>query len=269
MVMRKAAIVTLALSIGIIGWASTSFALIIMDDYIGGDPTRNYPHVDVIGAGYLFDVDRLEVNILGDQFVVDIFSDYFDNVGRYDTALGDLFLSIDGWKGVTPSDQDSMHNGGEDWELVLALDHHDFDVNDAKFGDASLYGLNPADAAQYEINIITSDERIDGSRYIYRGDQEVQYNAATGQGTLLSSGGSWSIYDGVGEDFLRISIAATAAGVYDISDIYALGYHYTMTCGNDVIEGAAPVPEPGTVFLLGAGLFGLAAAGRKRLLGSR
>ncbi|MBN1841875.1 MAG: PEP-CTERM sorting domain-containing protein [Deltaproteobacteria bacterium] len=43
-----------------------------------------------------------------------------------------------------------------------------------------------------------------------------------------------------------------------------LGFHWTMTCANDVIEGAAPVPEPATMLLLGTGLVCFAGFGRKR-----
>ena len=258
--MKKIAMFMLAASLGVIGWAGSSFALTISDGYIGANPTRNYSHVDVIGQDALFNIDRLEVNLVGDRLVVDIYSGYFDNVGEYDTRLGDLFLSIDGWNPVDPSDQDSMHNGGEAWELVASL-HGKGDI-EAKSGNASLYRLDPSNAAQYENDILTSDEKTDGSRYIYRGDQEVQYNQETGQGVLLTDEGSWYISDEM--DFLRISVQALVGPDFDLTDIKSLGYHFAMTCGNDVIEGSAPVPEPGTVFLLGVGLIAMATRGRRR-----
>ena len=43
-----------------------------------------------------------------------------------------------------------------------------------------------------------------------------------------------------------------------------LGYHWTMGCGNDVVEGGGtPVPEPGSMLLLGLGIAGLGVCGRK------
>jgi PEP-CTERM motif len=51
----------------------------------------------------------------------------------------------------------------------------------------------------------------------------------------------------------------------DVAKVENLGFHWTMTCSNDVIEGAAdPVPEPATMLMLGTGLVGLAGFGRKQ-----
>ena len=55
------------------------------------------------------------------------------------------------------------------------------------------------------------------------------------------------------------SITGFPAGIQNIAA------HWTMSCGNDVIEGCSPVPEPQTLLLMGIGLLGLAFVGRKKM----
>ena len=43
-------------------------------------------------------------------------------------------------------------------------------------------------------------------------------------------------------------------------------FHNTMQCRNDNLTGqAAPIPEPGTMMLLGFGMLGLAIHGKRRV----
>ena len=50
----------------------------------------------------------------------------------------------------------------------------------------------------------------------------------------------------------------------------AFDLHWTMSCGNDVLDlTVAPIPEPGTLFLLGPGLAALLAISKRKRSKSR
>ncbi|MDY6951229.1 MAG: PEP-CTERM sorting domain-containing protein [Thermodesulfobacteriota bacterium] len=228
-------------------------AVIISDGYWGADPIDGSER-DIVGADSLFNISQMEVTFNPDGMYVDIYTTYLNNITEYGTELGDLFISTDGWtpNGNAPYTQDNVVLGGETWEYVLAMDNHRPNPQQAagRSGNVSLYQITgPGDIKLSWI----------ANNYVYRQGQEVQYR---GTGEALAFGtwsiGNWGNPDT--DDFLRFVIDFDG-----FNDVSQFGFHWGMTCANDVIEGGtAPVPEPATMLLFGAGLVGLAVTGRRK-----
>jgi len=219
-----------------------AFCYTINDNYYG---SHDHGYGDIIGYSNYFDVSGMDVSFNNGTLTVNIYSRYFDNIGQYQTQLGDLFISNDGWSpyGSAPFLQDDANNG-EVWEYGLVLNNHL-----ATSGSLNLYAIDDG-------TIINS---YAPPGYTWRNNQEVQFNPT---GAALATG-AWSII-GLGtpsdlDDYLTMTIGYNNWGVED-----SFGFHWATTCGNDVIEGAAPVPEPTTIFLMGSGLVGVGIFLRKR-----
>lgn len=232
-------------------FCSSASAIVINDDYWGGDPTGGLADADVIGAFDAYDIDRLTVALSGGNLVVTVYSQFFDNVGRNGIELGDLFISTDGWNpfGAAPFVDDTVNNG-EGWELAAVLDDHGEGLAGptdytGQSGNLNVYTVIPA-------NIELS--ALPGSNH--RANQEVQYNPGAQQALAA---GTWEINEAGVYDELVMTIPV---GIFPTS----LGFHWTMTCANDVIEGEAQIPEPTSMALLGGALIGgLLCRKRKRV----
>jgi len=227
-------------------------AYVINDTYWGGKPSSG-ANADIIGTYNQFGINTMTVTQSGSILTVDIngpfFSAYMVN-DVYNMQLGSLFLSTSGWHpyGAGPTyGSDTALNTGTNWAYAFVLNGK----NDATSGIGSLYSVGSSGI------ILTNTTGIKGAGPDPRWKEDQLYRYAPGKSqTALGSGGTWSIS---GNDLIM---------TFDISPLSGnLAFDWTMQCGNDVIEGAAPltvVPEPSTFVLLGSGLAAIGLFGLRR-----
>lgn len=150
-------------------------------------------------------------------------------------------------------------------EINYALPYHNNETNNTFGYDYALH-LDFANNT-YKIYSLTSDSIVQTAWYesnkgsnpwkyvrggTYVGQGAMQYETGKSDAETGFLGGSHNIVT-VGLDFLNPG-----------TDFYS---HFTMGCGNDDLmgHGTAPVPEPGTMILLGSGLIGISGFARKRI----
>jgi len=221
----------------------------IIDTYWGGtvQHASSTAYGDVIGAPY-FNVDSMTVTRSGNAWSVAITGAYFGNYlnpavdGGLPSRLGpgDLYINSTGWsatQGPAGHYETDTFNPSEGWNYVVT------NVD----GNWGLYRLDYS-----TIVPTTVAPQLDPDRYVFRNTQAWRGGAD----------------DYIGAATYAVSSAGLIFTFNTGNEYFAddVGFHWTMQCGNDVIEGKAhvSVPESGTMILLGTGLVGLAGYGRKR-----
>lgn len=258
-------------AIALLAYSGSVSAYMIDDVYWGA---ADHGLGDVIGQTKQFQVFGANASLTGGVLTVDIYTNFAGlgddklyaaytnkpasklNGVNMGIGYGDLFLS-NGWNPyVKPGNSTSGNTvhykydnniNGTHWIYGFALDNR-WSQNG---GSGKLYRLN---GSANDANTLLTDDFISSATFRNGQEVAVDLNSSTVQDTGTT--GVWSVHPGSGSTpgYLEFSFDIRGAGLTPNN----LGLHWGPTCGNDVIEGKASVPEPGTFGLLGLGLMALA-----------
>jgi hypothetical protein len=181
--------------------------------YWGGKYINIKPSHYTDSIGRRTKVNQMEVIMSNDIVTVKITGPYFFNYahnvkGTREASPGDLYISSQGWKvsGKPPHNKD-VFEASEGWDYVVS------------FENKKLYKLN--------FSAITMTSALpSGSRYRAQQAWRGGYGEAVDDAQVILTDRSLTFIFSVRNVSLRSEI----------------GVHWTMKCGNDIIEGSASIP---------------------------
>lgn len=198
-------------------------------------------------GGQNFDAERIYMNITGTTLSIGLQTGFDLETGKYthtdnrDYYAGDLALSFNGLPG---------------YEFAIDFGFDTYTYND----DGNRDAYNPQSLGQdvegvYKVNTWNND--------IYFAAESSPFAMESYDSKIGLQSNNWDIEtgsDGLDSYYRTVSFDLVDLLGSDAYDISQLDAHWTMSCGNDAVNGytdTASVPEPSAILLMSTGFLGL------------
>jgi len=218
-----------------------------IEDYIGGGG-----FVDPGWGGQAFDAEYLFYKIEGNTLYLGLQTGFNIVTGTQEVSgkkyySGDLALSFDG-------DVSGANGAGYEYGIDFGLLTRDYDGNDyVDMGTGTgVDGSGLYTATLWNNDMVNSFESV---------STPFALDAGSFSRNLLSN--SFGSGNNGGLSYYRM-VSFDISGLPGLTGYNYIDVHWTMSCGNDNINGRFKVPEPAGVVLMGLGLLGLAATSLRR-----